>query len=133
MNPSNNVQEVKTKFEDFQKICAEILPKVDQKLIIDLIPQQQKEPKITPLYTVEVFTDKSVDPEFARQYIIGYTGMAPATFDKGRHFVTNQRLTLDTLKMISDKPNVLEIKGSYTGSFASGGASHERGEQSGLH
>jgi hypothetical protein len=44
------------------------------------------------------------------------------------HTVTNQRLTLEGLKEISDSEDVLEVTGDYTGSVGGWGASHEAKE-----
>jgi len=40
--------------------------------------------------------------------------MAPAIYENGTLFVTNQKLTLEMLKEISDSEDVLEIAGDYT-------------------
>src|ERR671930_615590 len=112
-------QDVNTKFNEFQATCRGVIPKVDLHLVIDLVQRMQKQPGIDPLYTLEVFTTERVDPEYARSFIISYTGMAPAIYDRGTHYVTNQRINLDILKMISDKDNVKQIKGYYSGELAS--------------
>jgi hypothetical protein len=39
--------------------------------------------------------------------------------------VTNQRLSLEKLKEISNDENVLEVTGDYTGTLTGLGASHE--------
>lgn len=95
------------------------MPKVNIHLLIDVLERMQKKPGTDPLYTIEVFTTERVDPQYAREYILSYTGQTPAIYDRGTHYVTNQRLNLDILKMISDKDNVKQIKGYYSGEFAS--------------
>ncbi len=62
----------------------------------------------------------------ARRYIFGKTGMMPAIYDHGTHFVTEQKITLEILKEISDRDDVVEVTGEYTGSFASNEPMHER-------
>ena len=52
--------------------------------------------------------------------------MMPAIYDHGTHFVTDQKLTVEMLKEISDSDDVIEVTGEYSGSFASNGPSHER-------
>ena len=44
----------------------------------------------------------------------------------GTHYVTNQKLTLEILKEISDCEDVLEVAGEYSGSCGSIGSVHER-------
>lgn len=78
------------------------------------------------MYTVEVFTRDGLDAEVARWYIFDKTGMMPAIYNQGTHFVTDQKLTLEKLKEISDSDDVLEVTGEYTGSWASNGPTHER-------
>jgi hypothetical protein len=65
------------------------------------------------MYTLEVFTRKGTDVQKAREYIFQKTGMISAVYDKGTHYVTNQKLTLQMLKEISDSEDVLEVTGEY--------------------
>lgn len=51
--------------------------------------------------------------------------MSPAIYDNGTHYVTNQKLTLEMLKEISDSEEVIEVVGGFTGGLGSYGASHE--------
>ena len=44
---------------------------------------------------VEVFTKPGTNSECCKQHIIETTGFVPAIYDKGTHYVTNMRLTLD--------------------------------------
>ena len=50
--------------------------------------------------------------------------MVPAIYDKGTHYVTNQKLTLEILKEISESADVLEVAGEYTGNIIARGSSH---------
>jgi hypothetical protein len=107
-----------------------ILPKVKPALIADLLSREidyyHSDGKSAPMYTVEVFTKKGIDSEGAKMYIIQKTGMVPSIYDHGTHFVTNQKLTLEILKEISDCDDVLEVAGEYSGSCGSIGSVHER-------
>jgi len=49
----------------------------------------------------------------------------PAIYDKGTHYVTNMRLTLDILKRLDEFEFVEEITGDYTGTLTGLGASHD--------
>jgi hypothetical protein len=117
---------IKEQFEELQKGYREYLPKVDPALIDDLLLRQKENPHITPMYMVEVFTKPGLNTQEVREYIISKTGMSPAIYDNGTHYVTNQRLTLEMLKEISDSEEVIEVTGDYTGGLGSYGASHER-------
>lgn len=117
--------EIKGQFEELQKKYKEHMPKVDPALVDDLLLRQMENPKVVPMYLLEVFTKEGLDTEEVRKYIISKTGMSPAIYDSGTHYVTNQKLTLDILKEISDSEDVLEVTGEYTGGLGSYGASHE--------
>jgi hypothetical protein len=83
----------------------------------------KKNPNIPAIYMAEVFTKPGVDAEAAKKYIFEKTGMVPAIYDKGTHYVTNHKLALETLKEISDS-DVLEVAGEYTGNITARGSSH---------
>lgn len=117
--------EIKGQFEELQKKYREHMPKVDPALVDDLLLRQMENPDVVPMYMLEVFTKEGLDTEEVREYIIRKTGMSPAIYDNGTHYVTNQKLTLDILKEISDSEDVLEVTGEYTGGLGSYGASHE--------
>lgn len=53
------------------------------------------------------------------------TDMVPAVYDKRTHYVTNQKLSLEILKEISDREEVLQVSGEYTGCSAPIGPLHE--------
>lgn len=118
-----------------QAIYTQVLPKVVPGLIGDLLSREMEYDQPSnnnaegPMYTLEVFTKNGTDQEKAKNYIFQKTGMRPAVYDKGTHYVTNQKLTLEILKEISDSDDVLEITGEYSGSWGSIGPIHERGDQ----
>jgi hypothetical protein len=119
--------------EKLYAIYNTILPKVKPALIADLLMREidyyHSDGKNAPMYTVEVFTKKGLDSEEAKMYIIQKTGMVPSIHDHGTHYVTNQKLTLEILKEISDSEDVLEVAGEYSGSCGSIGSVHERSKK----
>ena len=117
--------ELKGQFEELQKKYREHIPKVDPALIDDLLLRQMENPNTVPMYLLEVFTKEGLNTEQVREYIIAKTGMSPAIYDNGTHYVTNQKLTLGMLKEISDSEDVLEVTGEFTGGLGSYGATHE--------
>jgi hypothetical protein len=122
---SSAMLEIKDQFLELQKNYQKHLPKVDPELIDDLLLRQMENPRVAPMYMIEVFTKPGLNTEEIRRYIIGKTGMSPAIYDNGTHYVTNQELTLDILKEISDSEDVIEVTGEYTGGLGGFGASHE--------
>lgn len=121
-----SVEEVRRKFRESRAVYQSVLPKVDPRLITDLLERLEASGEESLPYTIEVFTRKGVDTEAAREYIISKTGQAPAIFDNGTHYVTNQKLTLEMLKEISDSPDVEEVHGSFCGGIGMRGAYFER-------
>ena len=119
----NEVLEIKNQFEKLQKKYQTHLPKVDPYLFYDLLLRQQKNPTTMYVYNIEVFTRQSIDTNAAKEYVYRKAGMIPAVYDKGTHYVTNQKLTLETLKEISDCEEVLQVSGEYTGCSTSMGPS----------
>jgi hypothetical protein len=126
---SSEMLEIKDQFLELQKRYQKYLPKVDPELIDDLLLRQMENPRVTPIYMVEVFTKPGLNTEEVRNYIIGKTGMSPAIYDSGTHYVTNQQLTLDILKEISDSEDVIEVTGEYTGGLGGYGGSHEHSHE----
>jgi hypothetical protein len=125
--------EIKKRFEELQDKYQEYLPKVDPDLIHDLLTRQQENPQVIPMYMLEVFTNSGIDSQAARNYIYEKTGMVAAVYDHGTHYVTNQKLTLETLKEISNSEDVLEVAGEYTGGIGGWGPSHDHAGHSHRH
>jgi hypothetical protein len=124
-----DANELRKQFAELQKKYTEYLPKVDPVLVHDVLLRQMENPGVAPIYMLEVFTKLGVDIERARDYIYSKTGMSPAIFDSGTHFATNQKVTLEMLKEISDSDDVVEITGDYTGSIGAYPVSHEHGRR----
>jgi len=53
------------------------------------------------------------------------TGMTPQMHDKATHLVARHKLDYELLIQIQDHPKVKEVTGTFMGSMASIGASHE--------
>jgi hypothetical protein len=106
----------------FKKACKQILPKVNPTLIADIIERQQENPE--PIYMLEVFTKSDVDSEKIRNIIFERVGVTPSIHDNGTHYVTNQKLTLEMLKEISDYDGVVAVEGDYTEAITGLGPSH---------
>jgi hypothetical protein len=122
---TDKLLEIKTVYKGLRTLFETYLPKADPVLIHDLLVREEQNPKVEPFYMVEVFTKPGTDSETMRYGIIEKTGMVPAIYDKGTHYVTNQRLTLEKVKEISDSQDVIEVTGEYTGGITGRGASHE--------
>jgi hypothetical protein len=125
----SNIEEIKRKYQEFQTACKTTLPKVDSLLIEDLVIRQLQNPEKQSMYTIEVFSNGSRSTDDVRNDILAATGSAPSIHDNGTHYVINSKVTLETLETIQKYPDVIEIKGEYTGGASSRGATHDRGER----
>ena len=115
MSESQEIKEIKRVYAGLETLYQTYFPKSEPYLIHDLLKRLKKNPNVPPIYMVEVFTKPNVDPKAAKNYVFDKTGMIPAVYDKGTHYVTNHKLTLEILKEISDSADVLEVAGDYTG------------------
>ena len=125
MTMSYELQELRNVFHGLETVYSTYLPKVDPVLIHDLLLREEQKSERAPFYMVEVFTKPGTNSKWCKQHIIETTGFVPAIYDKGTHYVTNMRLTLDILKRLNDFEFVEEITGDYTGTLTGMGASHE--------
>ena len=122
------LKEIRRVFQGLQTLYDTYLPKADPVLIHDLLIREQENPKNPPFYMVEIFTKEGTDSEAMKNRIFNNTGMLPAIYDHGTHYVTNQRLSLEILKEICNSEDVLEVTGDYTGTPTGRGASHDQRE-----
>jgi hypothetical protein len=127
----DKLREIRIAFRGLQTLYDTYLPKIDPELINDLLSRQYNDPESEPFYMVEMFTKDRTDEEAKREFIIRKTGMAPAIYDKGTHYVTNQRLTLELLHELAEPEDVIKITGDFTGNLSGVGASHSRREEIG--
>jgi hypothetical protein len=123
------VNEIKKGFQELQEMCKKYFPKVDPMLINSILLHKMENPSEDPIFTVEVFTKPGLDKAQVRNYIMEKTGMTPAIYDNGTHYVTSQKLSLEILSEISNSEDVLEVTGEYTGRIGAYGASHEHREK----
>ncbi|HEY6884052.1 MAG TPA: hypothetical protein VI278_08465 [Nitrososphaeraceae archaeon] len=121
----SELREIRSVFQGLETLYQTYLPKVDPTLIHDLLIREHEKSERAPFYMVEIFTNSKVNSEDMKEHIYQTTGMLPAIYDNGTHYVTNQRLTLEILKEMCSSEDVLEVTGDYTGTLTGRGASHE--------
>ena len=127
----HELQGLRLQKDKIEEAYRQVFPKVDPFLVHDLYLRMQEDPEskeVGPMYTVEVFTKEGTDPEASKKHILKTTGMVPAIYDKGTHYVTHMRLTPEILKKLNDIEYVLEVTGDYTGTDASIGPRHGLGD-----
>jgi hypothetical protein len=121
----SGLQEIRRVYSGLETLYKTYLPRVDSALLDDLLIREQEKSERAPFYMVEVFTKPGTDSEWCKNHIWKTSGFVPAVYDKGTHYVTNMRLTLEILKKIGDFDFVTEVTGDYTGTLTGRGASHE--------
>ena len=99
MYPSK-IAQIKTVFKGLQTPYETYIPKADPVLVHDLLLREQQNPNVAPFYMVEVFTKPGTNSQAKRDLIFEKTGMVPAIYDKGTHYVANHRLTGNTTKAV---------------------------------
>lgn len=110
-NDFNEMLRVRKHFDDlFQRY----LPNVDPDLIYDLLTRLRENPEVAPTYTLEIYTRPDVDSAKTLDIIYKITGAMATIYDNGTHYVTNQKISLDALKNISDLKGIIEITGAPT-------------------
>jgi hypothetical protein len=114
INDFNEMLRIRKHFDDLQGLFQRYLPNVDPDLIYDLLTRLRENPEVTPTYTLEIYTKKEVDSVKTLSLLYEITGAIATIYDNGTHYVTNQKLSLDTLKNISDLKGIIEITGAPT-------------------
>ena len=122
---ADSLKELRIVFRGLQTLYQAYFPKVDPILIHDLLVREEEKSESAPFYMVEIFTKEGTNSDTMKNHIYEKTGMVPAIYDHGTHYVTNQRLSLEALKEICKSEEVLEVTGDYTGTLTGRGASHE--------
>ena len=97
-------------------------------LVLRMYQDPVKNKNKGPIDTVEVFTKKGTDAQECKDHILETTGTVPGIYDKGTHYITHMRVTLEILKKLNDFDYVMGVMGDYTGSSPSMGARYDIGD-----
>jgi hypothetical protein len=101
------------RFDEFENSMTEALPKVDQRLIIDMLHRLKRDD--SPMYTIEIFLRERPNADEIKSIITEGLGVMPALYDHGTHIVVAHRFNLQMLEFISKNLNVEKIRGTFTG------------------
>lgn len=119
-------EEIIQSMHKFEELHEKYLPKVDRRLVIDLMLRLRENPTVKPMYTIETFVEEGGDAEEIRNEVMRMTGVTPQLHDRSTHIVAHHKLDYDLLKQIQDHPKVIEVTGTFMGSGASIGASRDQ-------
>ena len=70
-------QDIQIKYDEFQKSCENILPKVDRKLIEDFLFRERENSDDKPRYSLEIITREGLDTQKMRDLIWDEMGEMP--------------------------------------------------------
>jgi hypothetical protein len=119
------IEDLKEKFNAYENAMKTCLPKVDPKLITEVLQLMKKE--AAPMYTVEIFLNTNSNINAIRDRVARQTGEVATFYDNGTHMVAAHRITLQMLEEISSHDDVDEVKGTHiTRGTASIGPSFDR-------
>jgi hypothetical protein len=113
----NSTQEIQSKYNEFQKACKAILPKIDRRLIEEFLHHQQDDPNNKPKFSIEITTKEGLDIQKIKDLVWNRIGEIPDIDNHGTYYRIEHALTLEALKQLSDYEFVLSVKGSYTGPY----------------
>jgi hypothetical protein len=108
-------QDVQIKYDEFQKSCKTILPKIDLKLIEDFLTRRQEVSDTVPRYSLEIISREGLDTQKMIDLVWDKFGEAPVTDYDGKNYRIEHTLTLGMLKQLSDSDYVISVNGSYVG------------------
>jgi hypothetical protein len=105
------IEDLIEKFNAYENAMKTCLPKVDPKLVTEILQLSKKDKK--PMYTIEIFLNTNNNINEMRERVARETGEAVAVYDRGTHMVVAHRITLEQLEEISSHDDVDEIKGTH--------------------
>ena len=105
------IEDLKEKFNAYENAMKTCLPKVDPKLVTEILQLSKRDKK--PMYTIEIFLNTNANINEMRDRVARETGEAVAVYDRGTHMVVAHRITLEQLEEISSHDDVDEIKGTH--------------------
>jgi hypothetical protein len=109
----SGIDTIVKRFDEFENSMTEALPKVDQRLIIDMLHRLKRDD--SPMYTIEIFLRERPNADEVKSIITEGLGVMPALYDHGTHIVVAHRFNLQMLEFISKNLNVEKIRGTFTG------------------
>jgi len=122
------IEDIKQKFNEFENAMKTCLPKVDPKLITEVLHLMKKDE--APMYTLEVFLNTNANNNEIRETVARQTGVVATFYDHGTHMVAAHRITLEMLEEVCKPDSVEMVRGTHIGSGSvSIGPSHERGDR----
>lgn len=109
----SGIDDIVKKFDEFENSMQTGLPKVDTRLIIDMLHRIKKDD--SPMYTIEIFLSDKPNTDKIKSIIEEGLGVMPAFYDHGTHIVVAHRFNLQMLEFLSNNLEVEKIRGTFSG------------------
>ena len=109
----SGIEDIIKKFDDFEISMKYGLPRVDSRLVIDMLHRMKRDE--SPMYTIEIFLNEKPNEEKIKAIITEGLGVMPAFYDHGTHIVVAHRFNLKMLEYLSNSLDVEKIRGTFTG------------------
>ncbi|GKS61618.1 MAG: hypothetical protein AB7U98_12680 [Candidatus Nitrosocosmicus sp.] len=109
----SGIEDIIKKFDDFEISMKSGLPRVDSRLVIDMLHRMKRDE--SPMYTIEIFLNEKPNEEKIKAIITEGLGVMPAFYDHGTHIVVAHRFNLKMLEYLSNSLDVEKIRGTFTG------------------
>jgi hypothetical protein len=111
--------EIKAKYLELEAAVQKHFPKVDSKLVRELLMYSASAAEANRLFSLEVLAKEGTNPDKARDYFIEKTGKVPQAYEHGTHYLVNVKLSFELLRDIQSYPEVEYMTGSYVGTTSS--------------
>jgi hypothetical protein len=108
--------DIKQKYGKLQDSYKKYFPKVDPKLIEDLLLRSSSYDNNGHMYAINIIAKTPIDTEIARDFFIEKIDQVPSSYEKGTHYLVNTKATFEFLYDIQSYDNVDKIYGDYEGS-----------------
>ena len=115
MSSREAYNDIKERYKNLHEAYKKYFPKVDSKLIQDLLLHSISFDKNKRLYSIQVLAKEGTDSEKARNFFWEKTGKVPQAYEKGTHYLVNIKVTFDLLLEMQSYDEVEKILGGYVG------------------
>jgi hypothetical protein len=113
MDIMSGIEDIAIKYDELVNTIKAQLPKVNRKLIFELMPIL-KEEEDAPGYTLQIHVKDNSSKDELKNTILKDWGVVPAFYDHN-HAVVEHRINLQLLKQLNDLDTVDTISGSRSG------------------
>ncbi len=112
MDIMSGIEEITIKYDEFINTIKTLLPKVNRRLLLELLPILKEEE--APGYTLQIHVKDNTDKDELKNIVLKEWEVVPAFYEHN-HAVVEHRINLQLLKQLNDLDSVESISGSQSG------------------